>query len=242
MNKSWKLRWNDVLSKVMLITSSKEQETFINEITVSSKSKVVAFVNAHAMNLMVHDQALYQSMLTCDYLLRDGVGMSILYNHLGKMPGLNMNGTDLIPKLLEKFGGRSLAIWGTQEPYLSQAATMIANKYSINIVSTHHGFESNMFYVGLSKKMKPDLILLGMGMPKQEEIANELKIKNSNALIICGGAIVDFLGGKVTRAPYLFRKLGLEWFYRLISEPRRLFRRYIFGNPLFIIRTLLLRI
>jgi N-acetylglucosaminyldiphosphoundecaprenol N-acetyl-beta-D-mannosaminyltransferase len=55
-------------------------------------------------------------------------------------------------------------------------------------------------------------------------------------VIVCGGAIVDFIGGKVSRAPNLVRTLGMEWLYRLYLEPKRLFKRYVVGNPLFLWR------
>jgi len=57
-------------------------------------------------------------------------------------------------------------------------------------------------------------------------------------LIVCGGAIIDFLGGKMPRAPRWMRRAGLEWAFRLGLEPRRLFRRYVIGNPVFLARTL----
>ncbi|MEX5624238.1 WecB/TagA/CpsF family glycosyltransferase, partial [Pseudomonas syringae] len=60
-------------------------------------------------------------------------------------------------------------------------------------------------------------------------------------LIVCGGAILDFLGGKASRAPQWLRHLGGEWAYRLLREPKRLFMRYVVGNPLFLLRTLLCR-
>ena len=56
-------------------------------------------------------------------------------------------------------------------------------------------------------------------------------------LVICGGAIVDFLGGRVRRAPGWLRRLGLEWLWRLAQEPRRLFMRYVVGNPMFLWRS-----
>ena len=57
-------------------------------------------------------------------------------------------------------------------------------------------------------------------------------------LIVCGGAIIDFLGGKTPRAPLWMRQVGLEWVFRLALEPRRLFHRYVIGNPLFLMRAL----
>jgi N-acetylglucosaminyldiphosphoundecaprenol N-acetyl-beta-D-mannosaminyltransferase len=83
--------------------------------------------------------------------------------------------------------------------------------------------------------------VLGMGMPKQEAIAARLAASGVPCLVVCGGAILDFLGGKVTRAPNWVRRLGCEWMFRLIGEPQRLFRRYVVGNPMFLLRTLIYR-
>jgi hypothetical protein len=55
-------------------------------------------------------------------------------------------------------------------------------------------------------------------------------------LIVCGGAIIDFMGGKTARAPQWMRKTGIEWVFRLLLEPRRLFQRYVVGNPVFLAR------
>jgi exopolysaccharide biosynthesis WecB/TagA/CpsF family protein len=87
------------------------------------------------------------------------------------------------------------------------------------------------------------LIVLGMGMPRQELVACSLRAQlDYPCLIVCGGAIIDFLGGKTARAPAWMRRLGLEWVYRLAQEPGRLFRRYVLGNPLFLARALRLRL
>ena len=75
-------------------------------------------------------------------------------------------------------------------------------------------------------------------LAKQEKVALALaELASGTCLVVCGGAILDFLGGKVDRAPASFRSMGLEWLYRLVLEPRRLFKRYVFGNPLFLFRT-----
>jgi exopolysaccharide biosynthesis WecB/TagA/CpsF family protein len=104
---------------------------------------------------------------------------------------------------------------------------------------TEHGCHQPEKYVDFAIRHRPSLIVLGMGMPKQEQVAIQLRSAlDFPCLIICGGAIIDFLGGKVTRAPALLRRTGMEWVYRLAMEPRRLFYRYVVGNPLFLISSL----
>lgn len=238
---SWKEGWMRILNKATVVHDIADETSLLDALSSGSESRVLAFVNAHAMNLVVTNDQLLEALLDADYLLRDGSGMSLLYRLMGMDFGLNMNGTDFIPKVLEKNRGKKIAIWGTQEPYLSEAVATIKQRYNMEVVSIHHGFESIEFYTDLSKTVNVDLILLGMGMPKQEQLAKQLRTSYANSLIICGGAIIDFLGNKVSRAPEWMRQLGVEWLYRLLCEPMRLFKRYVIGNPLFIVRAILLR-
>ena len=230
-----------MLNKISIMHDDADELSLLDALSSEDKPRVLAFVNAHAMNLAVNNGELSEALLCSDYLLRDGSGMSILYRLMGLGAGLNMNGTDFIPKVLKKKSGKKIAIWGTQEPYLTKAAINIKQHFNLDVVSMHHGFESIEFYTELSKTIRVDLVLLGMGMPKQEQLANQLKQIGTNSLIICGGAIIDFIGNKVSRAPNWVRRCGLEWLFRLACEPKRLFKRYVIGNPLFLVRALLLR-
>jgi exopolysaccharide biosynthesis WecB/TagA/CpsF family protein len=139
------------------------------------------------------------------------------------------------------YRGRKVAFWGTRQPYLDQAAQRCKAEFGIVPVSVHDGFASVETYLQLVRREQPELIVLGMGMPKQEAVAAKLAAIGGPCLIVCGGAILDFLGGKVSRAPEWLRRLGGEWLYRLLREPKRLFMRYVVGNPLFLLRTLLYR-
>lgn len=202
----------------------------------------VAFVNAHAVNLCYSNPAFLDDLLACDYVYRDGSGMKILFNMLGMKPGINMNGTDLIPNIIAAHEGYDVALLGTQTPYLENAAQVIADM-GVTATLMLDGFRDEAAYVQAVEEHKPSLVVLAMGMPKQERIARLIAQESEfPCIILCGGAIVDFLGGKVTRAPRLLRKLGMEWLYRLLLEPRRLFRRYMIGNALFLCRAAVLTI
>jgi exopolysaccharide biosynthesis WecB/TagA/CpsF family protein len=150
---------------------------------------------------------------------------------------LNLNGTDLIPRLVEIYKGENAALLGTRDPYIRKAAAAAAEK-GLKPVLSMDGFRQDEEYLEAVRERRPFLIILGMGMPKQERVASLLAGNlDYPCVIICGGAILDFMAGKVPRAPLIFRRTGMEWLYRLAREPRRLFTRYAIGNFLFLLRS-----
>jgi exopolysaccharide biosynthesis WecB/TagA/CpsF family protein len=236
---AWRDNWKTIIQKLRVVNEAGDERALIDSLSRVESTTVLGFVNAHAMNLVAGNADYYQALSAADVLLRDGSGMSILFRRLGLEPGLNMNGTDLIPKLLAAFKGRRVAFWGTEDPFLSTAVQHSEAVYAVNVVSAHHGFAEIDTYINLARQVQPELVVLGMGMPKQEAVAARLAASGVPCLVICGGAILDFLGGKVSRAPRWVRLIGCEWVFRLASEPKRLFRRYVMGNPVFLLRTLI---
>jgi exopolysaccharide biosynthesis WecB/TagA/CpsF family protein len=238
----WQPRWRELVQGVVRVHTERGEQQLLDSIAQPQEPLVLAFVNAHAMNSAAVSRKFYEALTAADIVLRDGIGMAILLRLLNQPPGLNLNGTDLIPKILRRYAGRSIALFGTQDPYLRSARDRVANQLAPgSMVLTTHGFLDTADYVRLAATHKPELIVLGMGMPKQEEVACMLRAAvGYPCLIVCGGAIIDFMGGKTSRAPAWMRKTGLEWAYRLALEPKRLFHRYVVGNPVFIARALTL--
>lgn len=202
----------------------------------SSECTVISYINAHAFNLCYKNNDFREALLKSDWLLRDGKGIELLFKAANRRPGINMCGTDTIPQLLTLAKGRRIALIGTQDPYLQQAGDFLKRK-GYNVVLLAHGFHSIPDYLPLVRQAKPDVIILGMGMPKQEGLSIFLKEQlNSPCVIVNGGAIIDYWGEKVVRAPQWIRQIGAEWLFRLLLEPRRLFKRYVVGNFVFLRR------
>ncbi len=231
-----------ILDKIQIISNPVEYQNFLEELVSISKTKPVrlGFVNAHAFNMVSRNQDFLRDLLSCDYLLRDGIGVKMLFRVMGRNPGMNMNGTDFIPEVLKKYSKKTLFLMGTTTPYLENAAEEI-KKRDIDTIYILNGFHESAVYKAQFKEKSPDITVLGMGMPKQEKIASDLASIGHASLIICGGAILDFMGRKIKRAPNIVRRTGMEWFYRLLQEPKRLFRRYMLGNIEFLARILVLR-
>jgi exopolysaccharide biosynthesis WecB/TagA/CpsF family protein len=227
-----------ILKKIKIISSHKEKKFLMQRLTNSSTPIILAFINAHAVNLMVNDDRFYKCMAIADILLRDGKGIEILLNFKKKDPGMNMNGTDFIPDLLREVRGKTIGVYATESPWIDRAISTLRREGQ-TIVDAQNGFQSYDFYIDQVKKFKPEVLILGMGMPKQEMLAkrirNEINL-NGPKLIICGGAVIDFYAERFNRAPLFMRNLGIEWLYRFSKEPVRLFTRYFIGNALFIFR------
>ncbi len=236
----WPARWQALVRRVERVHGPRGQAQLLDWLACADGPCVLAFINAHAMNSAAEDSRFHEALASADVVLRDGIGMALLMVLLNQRPGLNLNGTDLIPRLLRRHDGERIALFGTQQPWLARAAQAVTRDLAPKAKCiTAHGFLPVQDYVHMAQAHEPSLIVLGMGMPRQEEVAQVLRANLSRpCLIVCGGAILDFLGGRTARAPRLLRRLGLEWAWRLAYEPRRLFRRYVLGNPLFIARAL----
>lgn len=225
----------DIVEKVSRLQTFKQATDYILSQAFQKRSPyIVSFINAHGFNLCFSNQEFYRALLESDILFRDGKGMEILYNSAGVHPGVNFCGTDFIPVLLSKLIGSRLAVIGTEYPYWAEASNALA-KAGHNIVSAESGFLKFDAYLSLIQKTRPEVILLGLGMPNQERLSMQLKASlDYPCLIINGGAIIDLMGKRFTRAPMQIRKLGFEWLYRLMQEPVRLHSRYLKGNYLFL--------
>ena len=241
--RSWLHRWRQLVQRIERVPTEAATGDMLRRLSQPQRPTMLGFVNAHAMNSVAGVADFYEALVSADTLLRDGSGMATLFSLLGMPPGCNLNGTDFIPRLITQFNGRSMALLGTREPSLSRAASAVAQLAPASQLTLAHGFLPVDDYVHLMQAQPCALIVLGMGMPRQELVACSLRAQlDYPCLIVCGGAIIDFLGGKTARAPVWMRRLGLEWVYRLVQEPGRLFRRYVLGNPLFLARALRLRL
>lgn len=241
--RSWLIRWPLLLLKIYRVEGEAQAHDLLAWLARPTAPCVLAFANAHALNSAARDRSFFEALMEADVLLRDGSGMAALFKLQGLLPGLNLNGTDLIPELMRRFDGRPTALFGTQDPYLHRALDRIqSDLMPASDFVRAHGFNTMDLYVSLAEAQQSELIILGMGMPRQEEVALALREQLTHAcLIVCGGAILDFLGGKTPRAPAWMQRSGTEWMYRLACEPRRLFKRYVLGNPVFVWRALQLR-
>ena len=194
--------------------------------------KFFAFVNAHCLNLAYVDLAYAEILRRCDVVWPDGTGVRMAGRRLGFPVPENVNGTDLFPLL----SGR-VFLYGAAPGVAERAAENVRAKYpQMTVVGTADGFGDECAVIESVNRVRPDILLVAKGVPQQEKwIAAHLGELKCGCAIAVGG-LLDFVSGRIPRAPLWMRRLGIEWLYRLRCEPVRMFRRYVIGNPLFLSR------
>lgn len=175
-------------------------------------------------------------------LVPDGIGI-IKAGKILKTPlKERVAGYDLVVNLIEfsKNGNYSFYFWGGKEGVAQKAKENIEKKYpDINILGAESGYFDNSKeaeIISNLKEIKPDILLLGLGAPKQEKILNKYKEDGIYKIGIGCGGTIDGLAGVVKRAPKLFIKLHLEWFYRIIKNPSRWKRALVL--PKFVLKVI----
>lgn len=201
----------------------------------------LAFCNANLVNVAAGNTALQRSLSTF-LVLADGIGVDLgswmLY---GKAFPANLNGTDFFPTLFAHLGRpMRVALLGGRPGVADRAVANLAKRYPAHRFSVvSHGYftaDQEPALLDRLKAQRPDLLLVAMGNPLQERFIAD-KLGPQHCAVAAGvGALFDFFADEVPRAPELVRQARLEWLYRLWLEPRRLWRRYVLGNPAFLLR------
>jgi exopolysaccharide biosynthesis WecB/TagA/CpsF family protein len=216
----------------------------VDNAILNNKRKKIAFVNAHYLNVSYEDKEQKERLQTFDYILPDGSGISLACKILGYRYRENLNGTDLFPILCDhcEKNNYSLYFFGAAEDVAERAAkNMISKHPNLNIVGCRNGFFTSDYNANIVSEInskKPDFLIVGLGARLQEKWIDENFIDLNCKVAIAMGGIFDFYSGDKSRAKPLVRKLGIEWLHRLYLEPSRLARRYLIGNPLFLLRVI----
>lgn len=211
--------------------------------TAPGRGQLVCFVNPGCLNTAVRDAAYRTVLHDADLVLPDGIGIKIA-TRLHRV-GLreNVNGTDMFPRLCERAAQERTPIFllGAREGVAAAAATAMMALYpNLVIAGTHHGYldetEKEDEVITRINSSGARILLVAMGVPQQELWLDRVRDRLSPPVLMGVGGLFDFYSGRIRRAPLWLREIGMEWAWRLAQEPRRMWRRYIIGNPVFLYR------
>jgi N-acetylglucosaminyldiphosphoundecaprenol N-acetyl-beta-D-mannosaminyltransferase len=204
--------------------------------------------NAHCLNLAYRDAVLRNFLNGAEIVFCDGAGVMLAARLLGRRIPERITYADWMWRLaaFAASEGHTLYFLGACPGVAEEAARRLTERFpALKIAGTHHGYfdhatgsSENEGVIQEINAAKPHILVVGFGMPRQERwlMANWDRVDANVAL--AGGAVFDYVSGRLRRGPRLLTDNGLEWLARLIVEPARLWRRYLLGNPLFLQRVL----
>ena len=203
----------------------------------------VFYANAHAVNLAARDDAFREALEAADLVFCDGKAVQWASRILGDPVPERFTPPDWIDDLCALAVERRARLFflGGAEGIAKRAAARLRERHRGLEVGTHHGYfdpegESGARVVELINAYRPQFLLVGMGMPRQELWIHRHRDRLEAGVGMAVGGMFDYVSGSLWRAPGWVTDHGLEWLARLIREPRRLGSRYVLGNPAFLLR------
>lgn len=216
----------------------------IDNFIVDGKYHYIVTPNVDHIVKLQSDYEFKEVYDNADLILTDGMPL-IWYSKISKEPiKEKLSGSDLFPRVCELASKKKYKVFllGAKDGVAKEAAKRLEEKYEgLNIVGTYSpifGFEKNKWeiegVINMINQSKPDILAVGLGAPKQEKFLYKYRELLKVPVSLAIGASIDFEAGNIKRAPIWMQKLGFEWLYRLLKEPKRMYKRYLIEDMKFI--------
>lgn len=230
--------------------SFKEAVEHIREYLEGEKLKVIYTPNTEIVMAAKDDESLKNLINSANMITADGIGLIYAGKIKNKPIKERVTGYDLSMSILDIANekGYSLYLLGGKPGVAELASERLRDEYrGIKIAGHHHGYfkgshndhqghEEELAIIEEINRARADIVFVGLGFPGQEKWIASNREKLKSKLLIGNGGVIDILAGNAKRAPDIFIKLGLEWFYRLLKEPSRIKRQIVL--PKFILKVI----
>lgn len=224
-------------------TVAEASRRLIETALIGRRTRIV-FANAHVINEIAADSNYNRIVATADHVFADGSGLALAARLAGAPLADNVNGTDLFPRLAADAAQAGVTIFMLGgKPGTADAARdrMIGFGLGAALVGAHHGYfapgsAEEDAAIAAANASGAQIVLVGMGVPLQDAWIAGVGDRLEAPVRIGVGGLFDYFAGHVSRAPHAFRVVGCEWVWRLALEPRRMAKRYLWGNAIFVVR------
>ncbi|MFN8545808.1 MAG: WecB/TagA/CpsF family glycosyltransferase [Candidatus Binatia bacterium] len=234
-----------VVLGVPLINVTKEEAAQLLECWIDDgkgRARAVFIVNAHTLNLACDDHGFREVLRAGDAVFGDGTGVRWAARMKGVAMRDNLVGTDLLPYCFTR-SQREVRVFllGSTAETVRRAAVHLEETYArVRVAGAHHGYLDAVESSAVVRQInaaRPDMLLVAMGNPLQEQWIHEQRARLEVPVSIGVGGLFDHWGGNLRRAPTWVRRLGFEWLQLMLQQPQKA-RRYLAGNPRFVARAL----
>ncbi|HCW53831.1 MAG TPA: glycosyltransferase [Clostridium sp.] len=231
------------MSRIKFLNTSVDNLTMneaidrIDNLIIRRSPSYVVTPNVDHIVKLEKDEELKEVYKNADLILTDGMPLIWISKMKSNPIKEKVSGSDLFPRVCELAANKGYKVFllGAAEGVAKKAADNLQMKFpKLSVAGTYspsYGFEKKEeeieYIISLINKAKPDILAVGLGAPKQEKFIYKYKDKLNVPVSLAIGASIDFEAGNVERAPRWMQKCGLEWFYRLCKEPKRMFKRYL---------------
>ena len=204
------------------LTQEESLETMLKFLH-TNRNHLIVTPNPEAVMLARRNGDFLRILQQADLVLADGIGILLAARWLKLPIPSRVPGCDITMALLAAAKNHSCYLLGAA-PGIAETARHNLQKQGVNVIGVHDGYfdeETEKTILEEIRTLKPDILLVGMGMPRQEEWAATYLHTLPCKVTLCIGGSIDVIAGNVRRAPQIMRRMGLEWLYRLVANPSR---------------------
>ncbi|WP_455720062.1 WecB/TagA/CpsF family glycosyltransferase [Agathobacter sp.] len=233
-----------ILNTIIDVLNVQETIDLVEQYIVTKTPLHLMGVNADKINEVNDNEIMKKIVNSCGIINADGASVILASKFLKKPLPERVAGIDLMQSLVALSEKKQYKIYllGAKQEVVEQTANALKKQHDkLKIVGIHNGYfkREDWNKIGLELKEKdPDIVFVGITSPLKEYLIEYLQEQGNNAVFMGVGGSFDVISGNIPRAPLWMQKMNLEWLFRVIQEPRRLFARYFIGNWKFIIAVL----
>lgn len=229
-----------ILNTIIDVLSVQETITLVEEYVKKKEPLHLMGVNADKINELNENERLKQIVNSCGIINADGASVIKASKYLKKPLPERVAGIDLMQSLvkLSEEKGYSIYLLGAKQEVVEKTAEVLKKQYpNLKLLGIHNGYFKEPQWPEISgelKSLRPDFVFVGITSPMKEYLIEFLQDDGNDSVFMGVGGSFDVISGYIPRAPKWMQKSGLEWLFRVIQEPKRLFKRYFVGNWTFI--------
>ncbi len=229
-----------ILNTVIDVLTMKETIELVEKYVETKTPLHLMGVNADKINEVNKNEKMKEIVNSCGIINADGASVVLASKYLNKALPERVAGVDLMMELVKLSSTKKYSIYllGAKQEVVEKTKKVLIEKFpNLIIKGIHNGYFKKEDWKGISKDIKEkevDFVFVGITSPLKEYLIEFLQNDGNNCVFMGVGGSFDVISGNISRAPKWIQKMNLEWLYRVVQEPKRLFKRYFIGNLVFI--------
>lgn len=229
-----------MLNTIIDVLDVQETIDLVEKYVINKEPLHLIGVNADKINELNSNERMKEIVNSCGIINADGASVVLASKFLGNPLPERVAGIDLMQSLvaLSENKGYSVYLLGARQEVVEKTAEVLKKRHpKLNLVGYRNGYFKEKDWDAISDELKekqPDFVFVGITSPLKEYLVEYLQDAGNNCVFMGVGGSFDVISGNIPRAPLWMQKMNLEWLFRVIQEPKRLFKRYFVGNTVFI--------